>query len=83
MVTKMTAKSLETPVVQWPPLPGVTQPAATTPNKWKAYWAGSSGQIVEWDKITGNVQDFHMLFPIPNSEVLANPSIGPNNPGYN
>ena len=83
MVTKMTAKSLETPVVQWPPLPGVTQPAATTPTRWKAYWAGGSGQIVEWDKITGNVQDFHMLFPIPNSEVLANPSIGENNPGYN
>ena len=83
MVTKMTAKSLETPVVQWPPLPGVTQPAATTPTKWKAYWAGSSGQIVEWDKITGNVQDFHMLFPIPNAEILANPSIGENNPGYN
>ena len=83
MVAKMTAKSLETPVVQWPPLPGVTQPGGTTPNKWTAYWAGSSGQIVEWDKITGNVQDFHMLFPIPNSEVLANPSIGENNPGYN
>ena len=83
MVTKMTAKSLETPVVQWPPLPGVTQPAATTPTRWKAYWAGGSGQIVEWDKITGNVQDFHMLFPIPNAEILANPSIGENNPGYN
>jgi hypothetical protein len=83
MIDKMIAKSLEAPVVQWPPLPGITQPAATTQVKWTAYWNGSSGQTVEWNKITGNVQDFHNLFPIPNSEMLANPSIGLNNPGYN
>ncbi len=82
MVNKMTAKSLETPLVQWPPLPGITQPPATTTNKWTAYWAGGFGQIVEWDKITGNVQEFHNLLPIPNSEILANPSLGYNNPGY-
>jgi hypothetical protein len=82
MVNKMTAKSLETPLVQWPPLQGVTQPAGTTQVKWTAYWAGGFGQIVEWDKITGNVQEFHNLLPIPNSEILANPSLGSNNPGY-
>jgi hypothetical protein len=83
MVTKMSTKSLEAPVVQWPPLPSITQPAATTQNKWTNYWAGNNGQIFEWNKITSNVQDFHMLLPIPNNERLANPSIGPNNPGYN
>ena len=86
MVTKMHAKSLEAPVVQWPPLPGITQPPSTTPNKWKNYWGdltGSKGQTEEWNKITSNVQNFHMLLPIPNAERLANPSIGPNNPGYN
>ena len=83
MVNKMSTKSLEAPVVQWPPLPAITQPAATTQVKWTAYWAGGSGQIFEWNKITGNVQDFHMLLPIPNNERLANPSIGGNNPGYN
>jgi len=83
MVNKMSAKSLEAPVVQWPPLPSITQPASTTQNKWTRYWAGSNGQIFEWNKITENVQDFHMLLPIPNNERQANPSIGPNNPGYN
>ena len=83
MVTKMSAKSLEAPVVQWPPLPSITQPAPTTQNKWTNYWAGGNGQIFEWNKITSNVQDFHMLLPIPNNERMANPSIGPNNPGYN
>ena len=83
MVNKMSAKSLEAPVVQWPPLPSITQPASTTQNKWTRYWAGNNGQIFEWDKITENVQDFHMLLPIPNNERQANPSIGPNNPGYN
>jgi hypothetical protein len=87
--TKMIAKSNEiTLQVQWPPLPpNITQPpvpALTTANKrkWKNYWDGTNGQTVEWDKITGNVQDFHILFPIPNSEILANPLIGANNPGY-
>jgi hypothetical protein len=79
----MSAKSLEAPVVQWPPLPSITQPAPTTQNKWTNYWAGGNGQIFEWNKITSNVQDFHMLLPIPNNERMANPSIGPNNPGYN
>lgn len=83
MVNKMSAKSLEAPVVQWPPLPSITQPASTTQNKWTRYWAGNNGQIFEWNKITENVQDFHMLLPIPNNERQANPSIGPNNPGYN
>lgn len=83
LIAKMTAKSLEPPVVQWPPLPGIILPAATTQAKWTSYWSGTSGQIIEWNKITGNVQDYHMLFPIPNSERLANPSIGSNNPGYN
>ena len=73
LVNKMTAKSLEAPPVEVP---------AITVTKWKSYWTGTSGQIVEWNKITGNVQDFHMLFPIPNAERLANPSIGPNNTGY-
>jgi hypothetical protein len=82
MVAKMNAKSTETPVVQWPPLPGITQPPETKTYIWKAYWTGSSGQTVEWDKITGNVQEFHNLLPIPNSEILANPSLGYNNPGY-
>ena len=83
MVNKMTTKSLEAPVVQWPPLPSITQPAATTQNKWTKYWTGNNGQTEEWNKITEKVQDFHMLLPIPNNERLANPSIGPNNPGYN
>ena len=83
MVNKMTTKSLEAPVVQWPPLPSITQPAATTQNKWTKYWTGDNGQTEEWNKITEKVQDFHMLLPIPNNERLANPSIGPNNPGYN
>ena len=83
MVNKMTTKSLEAPVVQWPPLPSITQPPSTTQNKWTRYWAGNNGQIFEWNKITENVQDFHMLLPIPNNERQANPSIGPNNPGYN
>jgi hypothetical protein len=85
MINKMIAKSLETTLqVQWPPLPGVTQPAATTQVRWTAYWNGpTSSQVVEWNKITGNVQDYHILFPIPNSEILANPAIGQNNPGYN
>ena len=87
MINKMIAKSLEVPVVQWPPLPGITQPPSTTTISWKRYWIGNSsgnnGQTEEWNKITSNVQDFHMLLPIPNAERLANPSIGPNNPGYN
>ena len=83
MINKMSVKALEAPVVQWPPLPGITQPPSTTTNKWTKYWTGNNGQTVEWNKITSNVQDFHMLLPIPNNERLANPSIGPNNPGYN
>ena len=87
MINKMIAKSLEVPVVQWPPLPGITQPPSTTTISWKRYWignnSGNNGQTEEWNKITYNVQDFHMLLPIPNAERLANPSIGPNNPGYN
>ena len=53
---------------------------AITLNKWTNYW---NGTIVEWDLITGSLQDFHMLLPIPTSERMANSSIGPNNPGYN
>jgi hypothetical protein len=87
IINKMSSKALEAPVVQWPPLPGITQPPSTTTNTWKKYWIGNSdgknGQTEEWNKITSNVQDFHMLLPIPNNERLANPSIGPNNPGYN
>ena len=87
MIYKMSAKALEAPVNQWPPLPGNTQPPPIDPpNKWQNYWgdsAGSRGQTEEWNKITSNVQNFHMLLPIPNAERLANPSIGPNNPGYN
>jgi hypothetical protein len=87
MIYKMSAKALETPVNQWPPLLGITQPPPINPpNKWRNYWgdsAGSRGQTEEWNKITSNVQYFHMLLPIPNAERLANPSIGPNNPGYN
>ena len=83
MVGKMEAKTIETPVVQWPPLAGISPPGTTTPGKWEAYWKGTNGQTVEWKEITGNIKDFHILFPIPNSEILANPSIGSNNPGYN
>ena len=53
---------------------------AITLNKWTIYW---NGAIDEWNLITGSVQDFHMLLPIPTSERMANSSIGPNNPGYN
>ena len=48
--------------------------------KWTNYW---NGRVDEWNLITGSIQDFHILLPIPNNERLANPSIGPNNPGYN
>lgn len=68
---KCTAKSLEAPPVEVPEI---------TTLKWTSYW---NGRNVEWDAITGAVQDFHMLLPIPNYEILANPAIGVNNPGYN
>ena len=68
---KYTAKISETRPVEVP---------AITLNKWTNYW---NGTIVEWDLITGSLQDFHMLLPIPTSERMANSSIGPNNPGYN
>lgn len=69
--TLYAAKISETPPVEVP---------AITTNKWTNYW---NGKISEWNLITGALQDFHMLLPIPNNERLANPSIGPNNPGYN
>ncbi len=69
--TKYTAKISETRPVEVP---------AITLNKWTKYW---NGAIDEWNLITGSVQDFHMLLPIPTSERMANSSIGPNNPGYN
>ena len=68
---KCTAKISETPPVEVP---------AITATKWRNYW---NGRIDEWNEITGALQDYHMLLPIPNSERLANPSIGENNPGYN
>ena len=68
---KYTAKISETRPVEVP---------AITLNKWTKYW---NGAIDEWYLITGSLQDFHMLLPIPTSERMANSSIGPNNPGYN
>lgn len=68
---KYVAKISETPPVEVPVI---------TANKWTNYW---NGRVEEWDLLTGTLQDFHMLLPIPNNERLANPSIGPNNPGYN
>jgi hypothetical protein len=65
------AKISETPPVEVPVI---------TTNKWTNYW---NGKITEWNLITGALQDFHILLPIPNNERQANPSIGPNNPGYN
>ena len=69
--TLYAAKISETPPVEVP---------AITTNKWTNYW---NGKITEWNLITGALQDFHILLPIPNNERTANPSIGPNNPGYN
>jgi hypothetical protein len=74
---KYVAQISETPPVEVPVI---------TNNKWANYWGdlnGTKGQTEEWNKITLNVQEFHMLLPIPNAERLANPAIGPNNPGYN
>ena len=74
---KYVAKISESPPVEVPEI---------TNNKWANYWGdldGTKGQTEEWNKITLNVQEFHMLLPIPNAERLANPAIGPNNPGYN
>jgi hypothetical protein len=68
---KYVAKISETPPVEVPVI---------TTNKWANYW---NGRVEEWDLLTGTLQDFHMFLPIPNGERLANPSIGPNNPGYN
>ena len=68
---KCTAKISEKPPVEVP---------AISTTKWTNYWNGRND---EWNLITGAVQDFHMLLPIPNNERLANPSIGVNNPGYN
>ena len=68
---KYVAKISETPPVEVPVI---------TNNKWTNYW---NGRVDEWNLLTGTLQDFHMLLPIPNNEKLANPSIGPNNPGYN
>ena len=68
---KCSAKISETPPVEVPVI---------TNTKWVNYW---NGRIDEWNLITGALQDFHMLLPIPNNERQANPSIGPNNPGYN
>ena len=68
---KCIAKISETPPVEVPVI---------TNTKWTNYW---NGRVDEWNLITGAIQDFHMLLPIPNNERRANPSIGPNNPGYN
>jgi hypothetical protein len=68
---KYIAKISETRPIEVPPI---------TPIKWTNYW---NGRVDEWNLITGAIQDFHMLLPIPNNERMANPSIGPNNPGYN
>ncbi|MSP85619.1 MAG: RagB/SusD family nutrient uptake outer membrane protein [Flavobacteriaceae bacterium] len=68
---KCSAKILETPPVEVPTITNI---------KWTNYW---NGRINEWNLMTSALQDFHMLLPIPNNERLANPSIGPNNPGYN
>ena len=68
---KCIAKISETPPVEVPVI---------TNNKWTNYW---NGRVDEWNLITGAIQDFHMLLPIPTNERMANPSIGPNNPGYN
>ena len=68
---KCTAKILEKPPVEVPEI---------TTTKWTNYWNGRND---EWNLITGALQDYHMLLPIPNNERLANPSIGVNNPGYN
>ena len=52
-------------------------------NAFTNYWTGSSGQTVEWNLIIVNLNEKkHNLFPIPNSEILANPLIGANNPEY-
>jgi len=52
-------------------------------NAFTNYWTGSSGQTVEWNAIIANLDEKkHNLFPIPNSEILANPLIGANNSGY-
>ena len=68
---KYTAKISDTRPVEVPVI---------TNTKWTKYW---NGAIDEWNLITGSLQDFHMLLPIPTSERMANSSIGPNNPGYN
>jgi hypothetical protein len=68
---KCSAKISETPPVEAPTITAI---------KWANYW---NGRIAEWNLITSALQDFHMLLPIPNNERQANPSIGPNNPGYN
>ena len=68
---KCIAKISETPPVEVPVI---------TNSKWTNYW---NGRVDEWNLITGAIQDFHMLLPIPTNERMANPSIGPNNPGYN
>jgi hypothetical protein len=67
---KCIAKISETPPVEVPVI---------TNTKWTNYW---NGRVDEWNLITGSIQDFHMLLPIPTNERMANPSIGPNNPGY-
>jgi hypothetical protein len=56
---------------------------SVNPNAFKNYWTGNSGQTVEWNLIIVNLDEKkHNLFPIPNSEILANPLIGANNPEY-
>ena len=67
---KCSAKISETPPVEVPVI---------TNTKWTNYW---NGRVDEWNLITGSIQDFHMLLPIPTNERMVNPSIGPNNPGY-
>ena len=68
---KCIAKISETPPVEVPVI---------TNTKWTNYW---NGRVDEWNLITGSIQDFHILLPIPTNERMANSSIGPNNPGYN
>jgi len=43
---------------------------------------GKLKECVLLSKPTANVQDFHVLFPIPQKEIYYNPALEPNNTGY-
>ena len=63
--------------------PPLRKNGSVNTNAFTNYWTGSSGQTVEWNSIIANLDEKkHNLFPIPNSEILANPLIGANNSGY-